>query len=189
MSKHLYSVLYDKNKKPRYILPCAAYAKNRAGDTVYFEIVSNAVQPVNAFWANIRCNWRTTQLTPTYIAIYDQDHNKEVLSIVPREKRHYGAKNGHHFMMHEGFDKLHLEYLLGGSPTEPAPMFETALRQYVEAPFLSAWTQTLWEAGINQKLITELSAVGMTGWRLSKIAKGWQELIINLRNQGELQHG
>jgi hypothetical protein len=29
----------------------------------------------------------------------------------------------------------------------------------------------------------------MTGWRLSKIAKGWQELIINLRNQGELQHG
>jgi hypothetical protein len=184
----VYSILYDHHGKPRFQLPCAGYAVDPdTGDFVYLELVG-APQPVNAHWANLRRNWHTTGLAATYIKLYDENSKSTIVAIVPKEKRHYGSKGQHHFCMHEGFDKMHLDYLFDGDETEPSPMFVPALKQFIDVPFLSRWTEKLWTEAISNEIITPLKGT-IPAWKLNKSADDWQNLVITLRQQGELPHG
>lgn len=181
-----YAILYDQHSKPRFILPVLGFVVCPTSyDTIYLEFASDAPQPVNAMWAHLRKNWRTSNLATTNIKIYNEGKSDHV-HIIPKVKRHYGSKNGNHFMIHEGFDRLHLTYLLKGTEAEPSPWFNQAMQRFIEVPYLSRWSTPVWVNAISEKLIVKCDGWGLPCWKMKRNQAEWQKLITDLVKEGVL---
>jgi hypothetical protein len=182
---YYYAILYDKNGKRRYRVQCAAFLTYGQA-MVYFEFVSRALQPVNAIRANIYKNRRTRSLVATEVKIFDEHGNAETVRVIPKTKYHFINHRNHYIFFSEGFDKLHMRFLLGGDEENKSPFFTYAMQQFVQVPFLSGWADELWIEGIKAELITRLAGVGATAWKLNKKSEAWIELVQHLRTEGGL---
>ncbi len=181
-----YAILYDKNGKRRYRVQCAAFLTYGQA-MVYFEFVSRALQPVNAIRANIYKNRRTRSLVATEVQVFDEQGHAETVRVIPKTKYHFTNHHHHYIFFSEGFDKLHMRFLLGGDEENKSPFFTYAIQQFVQVPFLSGWSDELWAEGIKAGLITKLAGVGATAWKLDKKGEAWIELVQHLRAEGGLR--
>jgi hypothetical protein len=187
MTEELYAILHTRSSLLR--LTCAGIAQSKQGAMIYFELIARDPQSINAFRANIYKNRRTTQLVSTDIKVFDPKGEERIVRVIPKTKYHLLNTNHHYVIMHEGFDKLHMNYLLGGDDETPSPWFQYAVQNFISVPFLSQWTQELWQAAVAESLVEKLSAQGVTAWRLYRRGDDWQELILSLRKDGGLRNG
>ena len=178
----MYLELYDKIGRRRFKgMQCPDYVADRNG--VLFMTAFGPPQAIRAVWAHLVKHRKKRTLTPTNIKV-SEGPLVTTVQTMPNVNRYHminvtvDGQQGICIMRHD-MNRLHAEYVVGGTEDEPSPWFEMALGQIPTLPYREEWLTALWQMGVYARLIEPVDKCtsALRFWRVHTDDGQWRGLI------------
>jgi hypothetical protein len=180
----MYVTLRDSIGRKRFVVPVASFAQCEENGLILIELVGVA-QANEAAWANIVKQRSERSVTDTNLTFTVGSLEKAV-RVTPLKGRYKRAVKiqDRVLIKHEGLSRFNQDWLIGGSLERPSPWFFQAAANKLLFPILPHWSNTLWKAGINERLVIACNnQYGVSVWEFKHqdyYAKRWEKLVIEL---------